>query len=114
MYLRNSWDTVVEPLSCMENIFIFFTDRWQRSQGALLMKSLREGSPTIEAVRDNWDQITDMDSGDFPTSNQGATMELVGKLRPLTDEDEKAAVPTEEGPVRLQHNLRKTSKKSHL
>ena len=79
------------------------------------MKSLREGSPTIEAVRDNWDQITDMDSGDFPTSNQGATMELVGKLRPLTDEDEKAAVPTEEeGPVRLQHNLRKASKKSHL
>ena len=61
------------------------------------MKSLREGSPTIEAVRDNWDQITDMDSGDFPTSNQGATMELVGKLRPLTDEAEKAMVTNSDG-----------------
>ena len=92
---------------------LFLKDRWQRSQGALLMKSLREGSPTIEAVRDNWDQIIDMDSGEFPTSNQGATMELVGKLSPLSDaaQDEKADVPAEDNnPVRLQTS----SKKSHL
>ena len=58
------------------------------------MKSLHEGSPSIESVRDNWDKITDMEAGDFPTSNQGATMELVSKLSPLTD------APPEDGPVR--------------
>ena len=46
------------------------TDRWQRSQGALLIKSLKE-EVTLESVRDNWDKIVDMEGGDFPTSNQG-------------------------------------------
>ena len=77
---------------------LFFTDRWQRSEGALLMKSLHEGSPSIEAVRDNWAKITDMDTGDFPTSNQGATMDLVGKLQPLSQGDTKS--DTSDNPVR--------------
>lgn len=59
--------------------------RWQRSQGALLMKHLSQGV-SIESVRDNWSKIIEMEGGDFPTSNQEATMELVGKLRPLTEE----------------------------
>ena len=104
---RVCWDSL--DIVYGKKFSYFFTDRWQRSQGALLIKSLSEGSPTIEAVRDNWDQIIDMDSGaDFPTSNQGATMELVGKLRPLSDEEDEKAVPTdEESPVR-------PNKKSHL
>lgn len=61
--------------------------RWQRSQGALVMKNLKDGV-SLEAVRDNWAKIVDMEGGDFPTSNQEATMELVGKLRPLTEENE--------------------------
>ena len=62
------------------------------------MKSLHEGSPSIEAVRDNWDKITDMDSGEFPTSNQGATMDLVSKLQPLSQEEAKS--DTSDDPVR--------------
>ena len=58
------------------------------------MKSLHEGSPSIESVRDNWDKITDMEAGDFPTSNQGATMDLVSKLAPLRENT------PEDGPVR--------------
>ena len=41
---------------------------------------------TVEAVRDNWSKIVEMEGGDFPTSNQEATMELVSKLRPLSEE----------------------------
>eukprot|EP00095_Tigriopus_kingsejongensis_P003122 maker-scaffold366_size194251-snap-gene-0.20 protein:Tk03122 transcript:maker-scaffold366_size194251-snap-gene-0.20-mRNA-1 annotation:"unnamed protein product" len=57
--------------------------RWQRSQGALLMDHLSEGI-TMERVRERWTQIVDMEQGDFPNSNQGATMELVGKMEKLT------------------------------
>ena len=45
---------------------------------------------TLESVRDNWDKIVDMEGGDFPTSNQGATMELVAKLHPLSQEPSDA------------------------
>ena len=47
------------------------------------MKSLTD-CVNLESVRDNWKQIVDMEGGDFPTSNQEATMEMVGKLSPLT------------------------------
>ena len=50
------------------------------------MKSLND-RVTLESVSDNWRQIVDMDHGDFPTSNQEATMDLVGKLSPLTAEE---------------------------
>jgi hypothetical protein len=59
----------------------YFIDRWQRSQGYVLAHSLAEGL-TLESVRDNWSKVTDMDGGNFPTSNQEATMELVEKLKP--------------------------------
>ncbi len=61
---------------------IFYSiDRWQRSQGCVLAHSLAEGL-TLESVRDNWSKVTNMDGGNFPTSNQEATMELVEKLKP--------------------------------
>ena len=73
-----------------------FTDRWQRSQGALLTQSIEDGV-SVESVRDNWTEIVNMDSGDFPTSNQEATMDLVGKMRPLTEETKT----TENGPLNM-------------
>ena len=48
------------------------------------MKSINE-SVSLESVRDNWEKIVDMEDGDFPTSNQGATMDLVGKLSALSE-----------------------------
>lgn len=39
---------------------------------------------TPERVRERWDQVVEMEGGDFPTSNQGATMDLVGKMEKLT------------------------------
>ena len=60
--------------------------RWQRSPGALLIKSIND-NVSLESVQDNWDKIVDMEDGDFPTSNQGATMDLVGKLSSLSQEE---------------------------
>ena len=52
------------------------------------MKSINE-SVSLESVRDNWEKIVDMEDGDFPTSNQGATMDLVGKLSALSEESDE-------------------------
>lgn len=40
---------------------------------------------TLESVRKNWTKVTEMENGDFPSSNQEATMDMVGKLSPLTE-----------------------------
>ncbi|TRY67110.1 hypothetical protein TCAL_07644 [Tigriopus californicus] len=65
--------------------------RWQRSQGTLLMDDLSENI-TPERVRERWAQIVDMQGGDFPTSNQGATMDLVGKMEKLTSSPDSTQI----------------------
>jgi len=47
----------------------------------VLTRSASEGL-SIESVRDKWSVVTEMNGGNFPTSNQEATMELVEKIRP--------------------------------
>jgi len=69
--------------------------RWQRSAGALLTKSIQDGV-SIESVKNKWDEIINLENGDFPTSNQGATMDLVSKMQPLTEakaSDNGTAIP---------------------
>ena len=39
----------------------------------------------LETVRDRWLKVTEMEGGDFPDSNQGATMDLVTKMQSLTE-----------------------------
>ncbi len=69
-------------------LWLFISDRWQRAQGALLTNSIKDGVK-IETVRDKWDEVTEMKNGDFPTSNQEATMDLVSKMSPLTEDKPK-------------------------
>ena len=70
-----------------------FQDRWQRSQGCVLTHSVAEGL-SVETVRDNWSKVSEMEGGDFPTSNQEATMELVEKLKPAQASGSQAANST--------------------
>lgn len=53
-----------------------------------MTKSIKDGV-TVESVRDNWAKIVDVGNGDFPTSNQAATMDLVAKMRPLSEEGQE-------------------------
>ena len=62
----------------------------------MLTQSIEDGV-SVESVRDNWTQIVNMENGDFPTSNQEATMDLVGKMRPLTEETKT----TDNGPLNM-------------
>ena len=73
-------------------------DRWQRSQGALLINRLGDFRVDLETVRDKWEAITAMEDGDFPESNQSATMDLVGKMEGLSAEG-GADQSTGDGPV---------------
>ena len=69
--------------------------RWQRSQGAVLGQVRSQGhmatwshgmvtSPaqaaTMESVRAQWDKVVDFSGGDFPSSHQEATMEVIMRL----------------------------------
>ena len=77
--------------------------RWQRSQGAVLGQVRSHGhmvtwsqghmvtwshgmvtSPaqaaTMESVRAQWDKVVDFSGGDFPSSHQEATMEVIMRL----------------------------------
>jgi hypothetical protein len=87
-------------------MFFYYTDRWQRSQGALLTQSIKDGV-TVEAVRDNWEKIVDMESGDYPGTNQEATMDLVGKMSSLSVEESLRKSPFDANgpfdPVILNH-----------
>ena len=65
--------------------------RWQRSQGAVLGQVRSQGhkddmvtSPaqaaTVESVRAQWDKVVDFSGGDYPSSHQEATMEVIMRL----------------------------------
>lgn len=58
--------------------------RWQRSQGAVLGKGA-----SIEGVKDSWAKINDFSSGDFPSSHQEATMDVIMRLN-QANSDKKA------------------------
>jgi len=52
--------------------------RWQRSQGVVL--SSNEEAASIEKVRDSWAKLLDFDGGDYPSSHQEATMDVMMRL----------------------------------
>ena len=50
-------------------LVILFSDRWQKTKGMTLRESA-EDNVLPEAVRDNWDTITDFDNALSPKSGQ--------------------------------------------
>ena len=46
-----------------------FIVRWERAQGAVVRRKDAKMEP--EAVRDNWDTVTDFEDSTHPTSIQG-------------------------------------------
>ena len=69
--------------------------RWQRSQGAVLgqvrslghkvtrshdMVTSPAQAATVESVRAQWDKVVDFSGGDYPSSHQEATMEVIMRL----------------------------------
>lgn len=74
------------PTYVISDIFFslsLWSDRWQRSRGSLLLDSLGDDI-SVEKVRDQWAKITDMEEGDFPPTQQDATMGFVSKMQGLT------------------------------
>ncbi|XP_066944489.1 peroxisomal multifunctional enzyme type 2 [Macrobrachium rosenbergii] len=67
--------------------------RWERAKGKFCRTSVNEGV-TPEAVRDNWDAITDFTDSDHPTSNREATAILAIGLQELSSEPAVTSNPT--------------------
>jgi len=61
--------------------------RWQRSQGVVL--SSNEKAASIEKVRDSWAKLLDFEGGDYPSSHQEATMDVMMRLNQARSEPEK-------------------------
>ena len=55
-----------------------------RSQGHKVTKMTWSTSPaqaaTVESVRAQWDKVVDFSGGDYPSSHQEATMEVIMRL----------------------------------
>ena len=54
-----------------------YPDRWERAQGKFCRTSTHD-SVSPEAVRDNWEAITDFTDADHPSSNREGMAILVG------------------------------------
>ncbi|XP_068206099.1 LOW QUALITY PROTEIN: peroxisomal multifunctional enzyme type 2-like [Palaemon carinicauda] len=67
--------------------------RWERARGKFCRTSVHE-SVTPEAVRDNWDAITDFTDSDHPSSNREATAILASGLQDLSTEPAIKSNPT--------------------
>jgi len=61
--------------------------RWQRSQGVVL--SSNEEAASIEKVRDSWAKLLDFEGGDYPSSHQEATMDVMMRLTKARSAPEK-------------------------